>query len=130
MITSRNLYDAVNDACTCGGHGPNDAECCPACKVWHSLGGWKQGEPQTDLKLRAEVEGLTAERDHYRVAVHRQSRIIAGLRRAVVVLESGLRAYQADDYRNTIIASEATSLLPREDTIRAAARRGEYRGKR
>lgn len=29
------LREAVNDSCTCGGRGPDDPDCCPACSVWH-----------------------------------------------------------------------------------------------
>jgi len=28
---------AVNRNCSCGGKGPFDPDCCPACKVWHDL---------------------------------------------------------------------------------------------
>jgi len=31
----RILHLAVNDSCTCGGRGPDDPDCCPACSVWH-----------------------------------------------------------------------------------------------
>ena len=36
-ISMEQLREAVNSACTCGGHGPKDRECCPACHVWHNL---------------------------------------------------------------------------------------------
>lgn len=29
--------EAVNAECTCGGMGPTDPACCPACGVWHRL---------------------------------------------------------------------------------------------
>jgi len=28
---------AVNNRCSCGGSGPDDDKCCPACHVWHDL---------------------------------------------------------------------------------------------
>lgn len=41
---NRALYEAVNDYCTCGGAGPNDPEACPACLIWHALGGVPPGQ--------------------------------------------------------------------------------------
>lgn len=35
QITIKQLRDAVNSACTCGGAGPGEG--CPACEVWHEL---------------------------------------------------------------------------------------------
>lgn len=32
------VASVVNDYCTCGGAGPNDPECCPACHVYHAVG--------------------------------------------------------------------------------------------
>lgn len=29
------IRDAVNGFCPCGGRGPEDADRCPACSVWH-----------------------------------------------------------------------------------------------
>ena len=37
MISENRLRAAINDACTCGGHGPHDPNACPACMVWHAL---------------------------------------------------------------------------------------------
>ncbi len=31
------LAMSVNEHCTCGGSGPDDPECCPACAVWHDM---------------------------------------------------------------------------------------------
>ena len=31
------LKIAVQNHCSCGGSGPFDDECCPACHVWHDL---------------------------------------------------------------------------------------------
>lgn len=31
------LRNAVNEECTCGGNGPDDPNCCLACKVWHRM---------------------------------------------------------------------------------------------
>ena len=31
------LRVAVNDACSCGGKGPQDDGVCPACMVWHRM---------------------------------------------------------------------------------------------
>ena len=39
MITLDDLRNAVNEACTCGGNGPDDPNACPACAVWHALKG-------------------------------------------------------------------------------------------
>lgn len=36
-VTLHEVENAVNLACSCGGHGPNDPEVCPACVVWHEL---------------------------------------------------------------------------------------------
>lgn len=36
-IIKRTLRSTINRNCTCGGRGPEDPECCPACKVWHEL---------------------------------------------------------------------------------------------
>lgn len=38
---SERLRHAVNSSCDCGGRGPEDPQCCPACKVWHKMGGEK-----------------------------------------------------------------------------------------
>lgn len=35
--TQAEIREACNDACTCGGRGPNDPLMCPACQVWHEL---------------------------------------------------------------------------------------------
>lgn len=35
--TEEEIRNAVNNACTCGGLGPNDPDACPACMVWHEL---------------------------------------------------------------------------------------------
>jgi len=35
-ITERELEDAVNDSCSCGGKGPDDG-CCLACEVWYRI---------------------------------------------------------------------------------------------
>ncbi len=31
------LGQAVNEHCSCGGRGPEDARACPACLVWHEM---------------------------------------------------------------------------------------------
>jgi len=33
--TRREINEAVNEVCTCGGSGPGEG--CPACNVWHIL---------------------------------------------------------------------------------------------
>ena len=33
----RRLRNAVNEWCACGGRGPDDAQCCPACQVYHAV---------------------------------------------------------------------------------------------
>ena len=80
--------------------------------------------------LRAQVEGLTAERDHYREAVARQGRIIAGLRGAVVVLKADALMLRVRVGSTMAQVDVAEQMSYRADAIRAAARRGEYRGKR
>lgn len=37
-LTIELLKVAVTKHCSCGGAGPFDDECCPACHVWHDLG--------------------------------------------------------------------------------------------
>jgi hypothetical protein len=34
-VWDRRLRLAVNEWCSCGGYGPDDDRCCPACGVWH-----------------------------------------------------------------------------------------------
>jgi hypothetical protein len=34
-VWDRRLRLAVNEWCACGGYGPDDDRCCPACGVWH-----------------------------------------------------------------------------------------------
>ena len=36
--TERQVVNAVNESCSCGGKGPDDG-CCQACEVWHRLHG-------------------------------------------------------------------------------------------
>lgn len=43
---SRLLLEAVQHACTCGGSGPLDKECCPACKVYHHVLGNDNPQPE------------------------------------------------------------------------------------
>ena len=31
------LSNIINKYCSCGGHGPDDAEACVACRIWHEL---------------------------------------------------------------------------------------------
>lgn len=38
--TEAEITQAVNEACSCGGKGPEDG-CCQACEVWHRLNGRK-----------------------------------------------------------------------------------------
>jgi len=76
-------------------------------------------------QLRAEVEGLEADRDHYRSAAHRQLRIIAGLRRAVVVLQDWKRGRLGCGDRTEY--SMYLSVRDRAWDIRAAAKHGDYR---
>jgi hypothetical protein len=56
------LRDAVNASCTCGGKGPRDPGVCPACMVWHRLGG------KLDDAMPAELRtALPAPRRHARI---------------------------------------------------------------
>lgn len=34
----RRLKTATEAFCTCGGKGPEDFGCCPACKIYHAMG--------------------------------------------------------------------------------------------
>ncbi len=68
------------------------------------------------------AEGWQDERD----MVQRQKRIIAGLRRAVVVLKADLLCAVAPHVGHGMVW-RALALSRRADAIRAAARRGEYR---
>lgn len=42
-IKESDLQQAVNASCSCGGRGPNENEC-PACKVWHILITFAEGD--------------------------------------------------------------------------------------
>ena len=42
------LWEAVVEHCTCGGGGPQDAETCPACRIWHTMGGVPPGQVEVE----------------------------------------------------------------------------------
>lgn len=44
------LRHAVNSSCDCGGRGPEDPQCCPACKVWHKMGEDHWDGPPNDME--------------------------------------------------------------------------------
>jgi len=40
------LRRAVNRECSCGGSGPDDPLCCPACRIWHAVTGTLRISPE------------------------------------------------------------------------------------